>query len=78
MKGKILLILGVLLLWAGLATSQAWAADGTGSTLNQGLIAIGMGLAVGLSALGTGWAQSESVRQVSASLRKSPKRWAWP
>ena len=52
------MILGFLLGVAGLAASQAWAADGAGSTLNQGLIAIGVGLAVGLGALGTGWAQS--------------------
>jgi V/A-type H+/Na+-transporting ATPase subunit K len=58
MKVKVLLILGFLVAWAGLAASQAWAADGAGSTVNQGLVAIGMGLAVGLSALGTGWAQS--------------------
>ncbi len=58
MKIKILLILGFLLAGTVMTAPQAWAADGAGITLNQGLIAIGMGLAVGLSALGTGWAQS--------------------
>jgi len=58
MKVKILLILGFLLVGTGLSAPQAMAADGSGITLNQGLIAIGMGLAVGLSALGTGLAQA--------------------
>jgi V/A-type H+-transporting ATPase subunit K len=58
MKFKILLILNLILVCMALAASQAWAAEGGGITLNQGLIAIGMGLAVGLSALGTGLAQA--------------------
>jgi len=60
MKFKILLILNLTLVCMALAASQVWAAaEGGGAiTLNQGLIAIGMGLAVGLSALGTGLAQA--------------------
>jgi V/A-type H+/Na+-transporting ATPase subunit K len=58
MKTKIQFILGFLFLYVSVFASQALAADGPGITLNQGLVAIGMGLAVGLSALGTGLAQA--------------------
>jgi V/A-type H+-transporting ATPase subunit K len=58
MKIKIRFVFEFLLLYALLSAQQAMAADGGGITLNQGLIAIGMGLAVGLSALGTGLAQA--------------------
>ena len=55
---KVLSVLGFLLLAALVCARQAMAADGADATLNKGLTAIGMGLAVGLSALGTGVAQS--------------------
>jgi V/A-type H+-transporting ATPase subunit K len=58
MKAKVLSILGFLLLYASVFAQQAMAAVGTDITSNQGLTAIGMGLAVGLSALGTGVAQA--------------------
>jgi V/A-type H+-transporting ATPase subunit K len=58
MKAKVLSILGFLLLYASVFAQQAMAAVGTDMTSNQGLTAIGMGLAVGLSALGTGVAQA--------------------
>ena len=58
MKTKILSILGFLLVCASVFAQQVMAADGTDITSNKGLTAIGIGLAVGLSALGTGLAQS--------------------
>jgi V/A-type H+/Na+-transporting ATPase subunit K len=61
MKGKVRLMLGFLLLFAAVVVQQALAADGGGGGGEQGgkgLIAVGMGLAVGLSALGTGVAQA--------------------
>jgi len=58
MKSKVWFILGLVLLAASLVATQAAAADGPGATGNKGLIAIGMGLAVGLGALGTGLAQA--------------------
>ena len=58
MKTKLLAILGFLLGCALLFAQQVIAADGTDITSNKGLTAIGIGLAVGLSALGTGLAQS--------------------
>jgi V/A-type H+/Na+-transporting ATPase subunit K len=58
MKTKILAILGFLLVSASVFAPQVMAAEGTDITSNKGLTAIGIGLAVGLSALGTGLAQS--------------------
>jgi len=60
MKSKIRIVLGFLLLVAALFVQQALAADGggDGDQGGKGLIAVGMGLAVGLSALGTGVAQA--------------------
>lgn len=58
MKSKVWFILGLVLLAVSLAATQAFAADEPGATGNSGLIAIGMGLAVGLGALGTGLAQA--------------------
>jgi V/A-type H+-transporting ATPase subunit K len=58
MRLKILFILGFLLLSAS-AFAQATPAAGEAEVgSNKGLIALGMGLAVGLSALGTGIAQA--------------------
>lgn len=58
MKIKVLLIFGFLLLCtSAFAQQAATAGEATGDS-NKGLIAIGMGLAVGLSALGTGIAQA--------------------
>jgi V/A-type H+/Na+-transporting ATPase subunit K len=58
MKTKIFSIVGFLLLFVSMFVPQALAADLTDVTSNKGLTAIGMGLAVGLSALGTGVAQA--------------------
>ena len=55
MKRKILYLLGYLFFCSLVFTGQAAAADGNS---NSGWIAVGMGLAVGLSALGTGLAQA--------------------
>jgi V/A-type H+-transporting ATPase subunit K len=58
MKAKILSILGFLLVCASVFAQQVMAAEGANITSDKGLAAIGIGLAVGLSALGTGLAQS--------------------
>jgi V/A-type H+-transporting ATPase subunit K len=62
MKTKILAILGFLFVSTVLFVSQALAqgetVHGGASFESHGMIAIGMGLAVGLSALGTGLAQA--------------------
>jgi V/A-type H+/Na+-transporting ATPase subunit K len=62
MKSKMRIIFGFLLLFAAVFVQQALAADGGGGgggdQGGKGLIAVGMGLAVGLSALGTGVAQA--------------------
>jgi V/A-type H+-transporting ATPase subunit K len=61
MKTKILGILGFLFVCTAIFASQALAAAAPhqgASFESHGLIAIGMGLAVGLSALGTGLAQA--------------------
>jgi V/A-type H+-transporting ATPase subunit K len=58
MKTKMLSILGFLFLNVSVFVTQALAANVTDVTSNKGLTAIGMGLAVGLSALGTGVAQA--------------------
>jgi V/A-type H+-transporting ATPase subunit K len=61
MKTKILAILGFLFGCTAIFASQALAATAPHSGASfesHGLIAIGMGLAVGLSALGTGLAQA--------------------
>ena len=55
MKNRILSILVFMLLCMLVFAGQAAAAD---ENSNRGLIAVGMGLAVGLSALGTGLAQA--------------------
>jgi V/A-type H+-transporting ATPase subunit K len=55
MKNRILSILVFMLLCMLVFAGQAAAADENSSS---GLIAVGMGLAVGLSALGTGLAQA--------------------
>ncbi|MEJ2164555.1 MAG: F0F1 ATP synthase subunit C [Deltaproteobacteria bacterium] len=55
MKIRVLFVLLFLLLCMLTFAGQAAAADGNS---NKGLIAVGMGLAVGLSALGTGLAQA--------------------
>jgi V/A-type H+-transporting ATPase subunit K len=55
MKIRVLFILVFLLLCMLTFAGQVFAAD---DNSNRGLIAVGMGLAVGLSALGTGLAQA--------------------
>jgi len=60
MKFKIILILGFVILGAAasaFAQQAGQTAEASGSS-NKGLIAIGMGLAVGLGALGTAIAQA--------------------
>lgn len=64
MKAKILAILGFLLTTSMILASEALAAapvvvsHSGGRFADRGMMAIGMGLAVGLSAIGTGLAQS--------------------
>jgi V/A-type H+-transporting ATPase subunit K len=60
MKTKVLAILGFLFMCAAIFASPVLAATTHqgASFESHGLIAIGMGLAVGLSALGTGLAQA--------------------
>lgn len=58
MKSKVRFFLGLVLLASLLVATQAAAADEPGAGENKGLVAIGMGLAVGLGALGTGLAQA--------------------
>lgn len=59
MKVMIVLVLGFVILGAACAFAQdtGQAAEPSGGW-NKGLIAVGMGLAVGLGALGTGIAQA--------------------
>ena len=58
MKLKVLIFLGFMLLCTSIFAPTAGAVGEAGATSNKGLIAIGMGLAVGLGALGTGVAQA--------------------
>ncbi len=58
MKIKVLVILAFLLVGAVVCASQVMAAEGATVSFDKGLTAIGIGLAVGLGALGTGLAQS--------------------
>ncbi len=58
MRIKILSTLGFLFLYALSWAQQALAAEGAAGASDKGLTAIGIGLAVGLGALGTGLAQS--------------------
>jgi V/A-type H+-transporting ATPase subunit K len=58
MKTKIMSFLWFLFLNVSLFVQPAWAVEETSSSLGKGLTAIGIGLAVGMGALGTGWAQS--------------------
>ncbi len=58
MKFKVLFILGLLILCASVFCQVASAAGEGDANSNKGLIALGMGLAVGLGALGTGIAQA--------------------
>ncbi len=58
MKFKVLFVLGLLLFCAFVFCQEARAAGEGDAGSNKGLIALGMGLAVGLGALGTGIAQA--------------------
>ena len=58
MKLTVLIILGFLLLCTPAFAQEAGTAANAGGNSNRGLIAIGMGLAVGLGALGTAIAQA--------------------
>jgi V/A-type H+-transporting ATPase subunit K len=58
MKIKVLFILGAMLMCTLLLPALAGAAGEPEASSNKGLIAVGMGLAVGLGALGTGVAQA--------------------
>ncbi len=58
MKFKVLFILGLLILCGSVFCQVASAAGEGDANSNKGLIALGMGLAVGLGALGTGIAQA--------------------
>jgi V/A-type H+-transporting ATPase subunit K len=58
MKIKVLFILGFLFLGTLVFAALAGAAGEAEVGSNKGLVAVGMGLAVGLGALGTGVAQA--------------------
>ncbi len=58
MKFKIFFFLWLLLLCASVFCQEVGAAGEGDTGSNKGLIALGMGLAVGLGALGTGIAQA--------------------
>jgi len=58
MKFKVLFVLGLLFFCAFVFCKEAGAAGEADASSNKGLIALGMGLAVGLGALGTGIAQA--------------------
>jgi len=58
MKMKVIFFLGFMFLCALLFAARAGAAGEAETGSSRGLIAVGMGLAVGLGALGTGVAQA--------------------
>ncbi|MGO8991535.1 MAG: F0F1 ATP synthase subunit C [bacterium] len=74
MKVKIVLILGFVILCAASASGQqaSQAAETSGSS-SKGLIAIGMGLAVGLGALGTAIAQARIGPAGVGSVAEKPE-----
>ncbi len=74
MKVKILLILGFVILSAASAFAQqaGQAAEASGSS-SRGLIAIAMGLAVGLGALGTAIAQARIGAAGVGSVAEKPE-----
>jgi len=63
-------ILAVLVL--GALAFAAEAAGAAGVSTGKGLIAIGVGLAIGLSALGTGWAQSRIGAAAVGAVAEKP------
>ncbi len=65
---KLLALFGMLVLGA-----LAFAAEGNaGGGSSSGLVAIGVGLAIGLSALGTGWAQSRIGAAAVGAVAEKP------
>ncbi len=65
---KLLVLFGMLVLGA-----LAFAAEGNGGGgSSSGLVAIGVGLAIGLSALGTGWAQSRIGAAAVGAVAEKP------
>jgi V/A-type H+-transporting ATPase subunit K len=73
MKFKVLFILGVLLLCAPALAQQAGQATGAAADSSKGLIPIGMGLAVGLGALGTAIAQARIGAAGVGSVAEKPE-----
>ena len=74
MKLMIVLILGFAILGAASAfAQQAGQAGETSGSSNKGLIAIGMGLAVGLGALGTAIAQARIGAAGVGSVAEKPE-----
>jgi len=73
MKFKILFILGFLLLCGPVFAQEADTAGQGGANSNRGLIAIGVGLAVGLGALGTAIAQARIGPAGVGSVAEKPE-----
>ena len=67
---KLVAILLVMVL--GTLAFAAEAAGGGDTGIGKGLIAIGVGLAIGLSALGTGWAQSRIGAAAVGAVAEKP------
>jgi len=65
---RFIALLGMLVLGA-----LAFAAESNGSGgSSNGLVAVGVGLAIGLSALGTGWAQSRIGAAAVGAVAEKP------
>jgi len=68
MMKRFVALLGMLVLGA-----LAFAAEGNGAGGgSNGLVAVGVGLAIGLSALGTGWAQSRIGAAAVGAVAEKP------
>ncbi len=70
---KALFILGFLLVGTAVFTQDAAAASDASGNSDRGLIAIGMGLAVGLGALGTAIAQARIGPAGVGSVAEKPE-----
>jgi len=65
---RFMALLGMLVLGA-----LAFAAEGNGASgSSNGIVAVGVGLAIGLSALGTGWAQSRIGAAAVGAVAEKP------
>ncbi len=73
MKGKALLVLWLLLLSVSASAQEAGQGREAAAGSSRGLIAIGMGLAVGLGALGTAIAQARIGPAGVGSVAEKPE-----